>query len=359
MFQQRRGIFTAEKATFAERSASPSDQAERSTFASQASGNNFASQNEGLTFTSQAVSPLVDVKQHSLEIEPRKDGVITKGSQSITIGRAELVDDNIIIKGSADGSVPELTISTKSIKEVLRKLKPHQAVLIKNLSGQPLEDFNTIKNVVGLMFKSGAEQMIHNPIVEVFGDVDKVIPGTVAAYMIGCRVRTDHKGNPACAPICAGSSQLDSSIPGHQVCETLAVLYNKDGSFTQLNTPSSKKDAYIYVADDTTPAFSAAEIDLLRSYGIERSKIIQYSSDGKQHKEITPEFVTLSLLPRRDVPAPRALQRELPVVVPPPKTTSGSTIIIILLIVLVVLALLFIYSQRGKMMQGLPDMLYR
>ena len=213
----------------------------------------------------------------------------------------QLMGDKIIIKGNSGDGPQIFEISMKSIKDTLRRLRSHHSVLIKDLHGELAKDYETIKNYVNLMHQSNAEQMINEPIMEIFGDLKKgVLPGTVGAYMNGCNLSTNHKGNPSCAAVCVGSKQPDSSVPGHSPCGYLTLLHTPKG-FIALNSPSSKKDAQLVVKEGEPTSFSKEQIDELRSFGIERVKVIAYSDDGVTYRDVTPEFVNVSYVQRQSV----------------------------------------------------------
>jgi hypothetical protein len=282
-----------------------------------------------------------------------KEPVIAKSTESSPIITKNFGDENskttiyltgdkIIIKGN-DGATQSFEISMKSLKDTLRRLRSHHSVLIKDLRGDLAKDFETIKNYVNLMHQSNAEQMINEPIIEIFGDLKKgVFPGTVGAYMNGCNLTTNHKGNPSCAAVCVGSKQPDSSIPGHSPCAYLTLLHTPKG-FIALNSPASKKDAQIVVKEGEQTSFSKDQVDELRSFGIERVKVIAYSDDGVTYREISPEFVGLQHVQKADTVElkPQPVKRDVP------QNQSSSGFWVLLIVVIIIIVLLAVLSKKN------------
>lgn len=263
--------------------------------------------------------------------------------------RAKLEGDNIIIKGNRDGDTRIYSISLKTFEESLNNIKQNHAVYIKDLQGKHLNDFNDVKNIVTLSIGAGIGDMIYEPIDRVFGDIQHLVPGTVGAYLIGCRRHTDHKGNPACAATCAGNIQL--SVPGATPCDTLALLYDHDKGFTRLNKPGSNTEAIIYYSNSHgARQHHRSEIEELMSYGVKRVKQITFDSTGAHYQEITPDFIDIGHIMKRDIEA-------LPAVTVAPagsvngggSGSSGGTAIAVVLIVIIILILIYLFMKnKGK-----------
>src|SRR5207253_1295542 len=122
---------------------------------------------------------------------------------------------------------------------------------------------------------------VHEIIQDVFKDVENVTPGTVGAYFGGCLSKTDFKGNPSCSAACAGSVPFELGTQGWEFCDKLTILYNSESgvsSLTTTNNPQDKREAYVFVSNNKDfDGFTQADIQQMKSYGIEKAKIVKYS----------------------------------------------------------------------------------
>jgi len=249
--------------------------------------------------------------------------------------------DNIIIKGIHDGANRKFSISLKTFEDSLNRIKKYHSTPTGELSGKDLGDFNDIRHIVSLGISAGAGDVIYEPINRVFGDVTHLVPGTVGAYLMGCRHHTDHKGNSACSAVCAGSIQL--TVQGFSPCDILAVLYDRDKGFSRLNNPSSNTDAIIYYPESIGASHhSRQEIEQLMSYGVKRVKQMTYDSSGTHYKETTPDFIDIGHIVKRDIVPPTPV----PVAPSGSSSSSGGTIAIVVIIILIILLLIYLASKK-------------
>lgn len=145
---------------------------------------------------------------------------------------------------------------------------------------------------------------LYDKIQTSFSKVTKITPGTIGAYFKGCSYSSNGESvvNPACTAACAGSVPLPKGTPGWKLCDTLCLIYDGKNSFNILNDVDSSKEAVVYIPENIKfNGFSKDNINALKSRGIEKAKISQYSDDGMSYKYITPDFTDLDKF-NTDVP---------------------------------------------------------
>lgn len=232
--------------------------------------------------------------------EPRQiqENIIVKGPRSTPKKKKE---DVIVVKG--DTPADSFKIDLTQVRAALAALKEIKHKMIKTLDPEESVRFKNMVDIIYLMYNSKAYHQIHDIVVEMFSDVQHVTPGTVGAYFAGCLVPTDFRGNPSCSAACASSVPPEHGTEGWHPCDKLALLYDGEGSFTTLNDPDDKKEAYVYVsASRNFNGFTADDIQKLTGYGVEKARIVRYSEDGRSYNEISNDFVGLaSLAENRDV----------------------------------------------------------
>ena len=88
-----------------------------------------------------------------------------------------------------------------ALKESLLELKTQANCYVANLSNDHRETFNNTVEAIRLIYESPTlYSLILEDINGIFSDVTKVIPGTIAAYFIGCSSNDKFTGPLGCSP---------------------------------------------------------------------------------------------------------------------------------------------------------------
>lgn len=215
-------------------------------------------------------------------------GVVSPGQHGMD--KSKLSSANIYVKGLNE----DVSVNLSQFKQTLIQLKNKRDLYIAKLDPATKEMFNNVVSTIQLLYDSGAFPMVFNIIREVFSDVTKVTPGTIGSYFSGCLVSNNFMGNPSCSASCAASVPPPNGTDGWQFCDNLALLWDGSGSFTTLNDPSNREDAYVFIPDNIpTPSLTANDIDKLKAYGIRRIQLVKYSDDGRSYTQVNDGFKPL------------------------------------------------------------------
>jgi hypothetical protein len=194
-------------------------------------------------------------------------------------------DEKIYMKGS--GGVP-VNIDLSHLEDNIRSLKDHKDTLIINLDSEHRKTFNNVQGAIRNIDDSPAHTCIADIIDRVFVDHTRVIPGTVGAYFVGCRIKTDYH-TPGCAVRCAGSVP-PTNREGYIPCEHKAILMDENRQFNVMNEIESPT-AIIYIPFNCKwHGFTYEEIEALKRLGVKKSKIARYSNDVNSIQEETSDF---------------------------------------------------------------------
>ena len=255
---------------------------------------------------------------------------------------------SFVFKGNGDA----LKINLDDIDQHLTNLRKIAHVPLNKLNKEQQADYEAITFYMTLLYKSCYYPVIHKHVVDHFGDLKQIVPGTVGSYFIGCHHDAEvGKTNSSCSPICAGS--LPTPDPNWQFCQNQVVMatyengrFRFDSKAGGSSGPDSceKEVAYVYVAYtsiNTFPGFSDDEKKELKRLGIKKVNLQGYTPDGTGSVDLGPQTVTIEQLRSRLT-----------------STDSGfalsNGILVALLIVLIIMALFFAWrisqvnSSSGK-----------
>jgi len=201
--------------------------------------------------------------------------------RKITLRRAEQKDIN---KGGDEFKMDD-------VRNALIRLKEVSGEMIKHLTEKDRKDLNFIIRTV---YKNQHDQVMYKKIyavfVEIFGEFkDKLVPGTVAAYIIGCNNSTNYGNEHGCAPTCAGSSPDPDK--GLGICSNRVILAIPDSlnsyTFTTLQI-SESVNCLIYVDKNTRfKGFDRREIEVLKNMHVKNAKIVSHDKDSKELVDLT------------------------------------------------------------------------
>lgn len=228
------------------------------------------------SITSGGISDFSKITTPSGVVLPDRSGSKSKSS-----------GESIYVKGLNE----DISVNLAQFKQTLLQLKEKRDLYISKLDPATKEMFNNVVSTIQLLYDSGAFPMVFNIVREVFSDVTKVTPGTIGSYFNGCLVSNNFMGNPSCAASCAASVPPPNGTDGWQFCDNLALLWDGTGSFTTLNDPSNKEDAYVFMPNDVTMlSLTPDDVDKLKAYGIRRVQFVKYSDDGRSYTQVNDGF---------------------------------------------------------------------
>ncbi len=211
--------------------------------------------------------------------------------------RDETGGDVIVLKNGTE--IIDIPLST--IREKLLCLYEVRNVRISQLSEEHRNKFMNLTTIMQGLRKTSSYNELISLIDEIFSKgTDVILPGTINAYLNGCKVQTNFTPF-ACSPICSGGIQPVDMGDGWSVCEKYTILFDlKDSRFTVMNNPSNKEDAFIFVSSsDKFIGFSVVEKEALIHKGIKRVKIVSYDQSGKNTVDVSDEFTPLENIKTR------------------------------------------------------------
>ncbi|SPN79080.1 Transmembrane domain-containing protein [Brazilian cedratvirus IHUMI] len=248
-------------------------------------------------------------------------------------GEGQKLDgEEIISKGS---EVYEVDV--EDLRKVLRRLRPFALVSITALNGEAKVDFDTIVNYVDCFYSSGNYESLHEVIREEFQvtNGDRLLPGSVAAYMIGSVATND-----SCHPISLGSAPAPTQRKSCNERVLLASYQDGGYSFTPLNTIESSS-CLLYlpdiVQDSSFLGLCEAEKTELSKLGVEKVKIRGYNGRGEK-VNLSNGYVPLSVVQTREgnLPEPAVVANQVV------EEARSYNLAFLLLLVIIIIILFFI-----------------
>lgn len=178
-------------------------------------------------------------------------------------------DDYLVSKGTNT-----IKISKSNLRRTLIELHPYSQVNIKDLPVDAKNKLNSIVNVYTVLYGTGAVyNTVIDDVVEIFNDVDVIIPGTLAAFLVGCHRETGHNWPQGCDPACASSLPPPIDTPGYAACKDGVLIYSDQG-LRRLNNMKSTQ-VYIYIThNESFTGFLPSEIDQLRDEGVQSCMLV-------------------------------------------------------------------------------------
>lgn len=262
-----------------------------------------------------------------------------KGKDDITYHHEGGADDIFTIKNS-EGT---FKLSRKDLRQALEDLKTQSNIPVKQLAPSYAELLESIFEALKFLYSSKELYgMIHSDIKDIFKDVKKAIPGTVAAFFIGCSVDKDFPGPMGCDPRCAASIPPGESVPGYSDCDDLVLAYI-NSMFSSINGKKSAH-AYIYIGDTNFNGFPVEHIEQLKKEKIEKATLIFAHTDSdKSYKEISSP-INIDKLPQKQEQIKETNLTQTNDV--SCDSSAGIAIVVIIVIVIIVLLILLYQSTR-------------
>ena len=211
-----------------------------------------------------------------------------------------LSEERIVTKGGQE----VLRIDLNRLETDLDHLHKKSDVMIKDLDQVSHGKYRRFVSYVQLLYDSEHYDTLFELIRSKFSNLEKIVPGTVGAYFGGCLVdiKVD-RVNPTCVPSVVASvppSRQFAEQQGKQTCsQTVFWGFYDKGKFTvvQLKYEEGSNKAILFVNQssvDEFPGLSDTEKADLAKNGVQKVKIIGYSSNGKDYYNIYDDFIPLS-----------------------------------------------------------------
>jgi len=259
----------------------------------------------------------------------KNTALFIKGNKDVTFELKRGFDNIYIIKEPNNRS---WEFDRNTLLESLKSMKKYSYTPIKSLEEEPQESFAKIMAALEMLYKTGKlYELIHNDIQQIYADVKIVIPGTVAAYFIGCSSNDNFSGPIGCNPKCAAALAPGGKNHTDYTCEDLVLMYEKDGTFSSLNQKISPH-SYIYIGDTKFKGFTEENIKQLHDANISSATLI-YGKDDGTYDEI------ISSMPVSQLPLATDSQSTTTT------TNDAGWIILVIIIAIIILILLIILYQ--------------
>jgi len=229
----------------------------------------------------------------------------------------------------------QLEFDRNSFLTTLNDLKKYSHTPIKTLEAEQKVQFSKVMNAIEMLYKiNKLYELVHNDIQSIFDDVKIVVPGTVAAYFIGCSSNDNFSGPMGCNPKCAASLAPGGKDPNEYTCDDLVLMYENDGTFSSLNQKISQH-SYIHIGDPNFKGFTKNNIQELTDANISSATLIYSKNDGTYRDPINSMKVS-----------------ELPLISQTQSNGSGDdsgawVLLIIIAIIIIVLLLILFFSSRN------------
>ena len=253
-----------------------------------------------------------------------------KGDKNVTF-ELKKGHDNIYIIKHSDGK--KFEFDRNFFLSTLRDLKKYSHNPIKILDDEQNNNFDNMMSSIEMLRKTGKlYELLHNDIATIFDDVKIVIPGTVAAYFIGCSSKDDFPGPMGCNPRCAASLTPGGKDSKDYTCNDLVLMYEDDKTFSSMNKKISQH-SYIHIGDVNFKGFTSDNIKQLSDAHISSATLIYARIDGTYGN--INQFV-----PVNDLPVESQTQNTTT-----NNDDAAAWILFIVIISIIIILLLIVLSQ--------------
>lgn len=263
----------------------------------------------------------------------KNNAIFIKGNKDVTFELKKGYDNVYIIK-TADNR--KIEFDRSSLLEALDDLKKYAQTQIKTLEQEQKESCSKVMNALGMLHKTGKlYDLIYSDIKKIFEDVKIIIPGTIAAYFIGCSSNDNFNGPIGCNPKCAAALAPGEKNPGEYSCDDLVLMYEQDRTFSSLNQKMSSH-VYLYIVPFEFKGFTKEDIKQLTDANISTVTLIYGKSDGTYGDII-------SQMPVENLPT------ETQNTDTTTSDNNGWILFVIIIAIIIIILLLFLYqSSRNR-----------
>lgn len=191
-----------------------------------------------------------------------------------------------------------ISVDFRRTRDILECLSPHGNEQITNLKGELREKFDNILEISKHIHMTSLYSRLFDQVKDVFHDeYPNPIPGTVAAFFIGCIVTGGNfKGPKGCDPRCTGSLPPPSGKKC-QKCDQVCLLYDEKGLIRPLNNVKNNNGiGYIVILGKNFKGFTNKDISTFQRKGITNGVTLLHFYDGKYHEQV--EIKEMCKLPK-------------------------------------------------------------
>jgi hypothetical protein len=267
----------------------------------------------------------------------KNSALFIKGNKDVTFELKRGFDNIYIIREPNNTS---WEFDRNNLLESLKSMKKYSYTPVKSLDEEPKETFGKIMIALEMLYRTGKlYELIHNDIQQIFADVKIVIPGTVAAYFIGCSSNDNFSGPIGCNPKCAAALAPGGKNHSDYTCEDIVLMYEHDNTFSSLNKKISPH-SYIYIGNPKFKGFTEENIKQLTDANISSATLIYGKEDGT-YGEI------ISSMPVSQLPLESSTDSTSAT------TSDAGWIVLVIIIAIIILILLIIlyqsYNRRAQL----------
>ena len=211
-----------------------------------------------------------------------------------------LAADHLSLKGT-----PHLrSINKRDFERWLAEIYPRRHSLVNQLSYSESIILESLKSALNRLIDSDLYQEYYDLVRDKFAERnEEYYPGTVGALLVGCyRYRASELGT--CHPSCVGMVQLPpgQSDPCH--CAVVHAYWIDHQYHFNVVYYGGTSQAIVYF--EQFHGLTPGEIETLRQKGVGQVKLYEYgkrdaSWSGDRVRAVTPDFITLDSVPRRNV----------------------------------------------------------
>jgi len=229
----------------------------------------------------------------------------------------------------------KVSIDTARTRVMIESLVPFGDVQVTALKDEAYKNFHDLFKISSSIYKTPIYNKIYDQVKDAFYDrYPNPIPGSVAAFFIGCIVTTGNfKGPAGCDPRCTGSMALPAaSSKKCNKCEDISLVCDENGHIRPLNNIKNSEKAYVVVLGKNFKGFSKNQIRELEIKGVKKVSFMRFY-DGKYHQQT--DFMDICDLPKNNCNN---------------DSSSLSTGVIVGIVIFVIVALIvlgFLFYGRG------------
>ncbi len=191
----------------------------------------------------------------------------------------EKISDNVYLIRGSEGESYKL--HRDDLIYSLKELHQYSHIFIDKLKPEQLKLFNGITEATRILHNNKVLQdLVLKDIKKIYKDITTPVPGTVAAFFVGCFNNDHFKGPLGCNPRCAAS--FISCDKEQLACEDNIYIF-KDGQFVKLNKKNYQQPTehvYIYIDDHLFTDFQLGHLVTLRRSGVKKITVIYSNEDG-------------------------------------------------------------------------------
>ena len=209
-----------------------------------------------------------------------------------------------------------MTVDMHDIRRRLDRLRVLEKHPIRLLIGQSRDDYIALVNITRLLHGSSLYSEYYSEIVQRFGNISSIVPGTVGAYFVGCLppISVLPSSGPSsdqssrltstCSAICADSIPTPDMVEngGSSCSNDVFLAITTDAGYDFVPLVTGNFDHALVFVDGSFSGFTSAEKAKLRQYAspsVMTLSIYRVSPDGKRYTDLSQGRLTFDEIPTR------------------------------------------------------------